>query len=154
MFLKELKQIATDKNVFLRHINAENGFINQIVACMQEYVNIIGMSEEWGTFYEKSLDAIKSISISCGLNDKYLQSFPQERELYIGSNLTHSLTYVFVAIGELAYKARTPVCMLVDGMRDISANERKAFFSALRRPCQLGFPIICIIEDLEELNEE
>lgn len=55
-----------------------------------------------------TLDAIKALVVSFDSNENTFSLSLQDRELYKSSNLTQSLTEVFIIIEETAYKTETP----------------------------------------------
>ena len=73
----------------------------------------ISMVENFRHLIQKPLDAIKSLVVSFDPNENTFSLSLQEKELYKTTNLTQSLTDVLTALGEAAYKAEIPICLLM-----------------------------------------
>ena len=116
VLINKLQSIAEEKGIFCRHIEIEerNDFISQIAECSQAFLRAVSAKEKFKHLVQKPLDAIKSLMISFNPNDNTFSLSLQDRELYLSSNLTQSLTDVFTAIGETAQKTETPICFFID----------------------------------------
>ena len=146
VLINKLQDIAEEKDIFCRHIEIEerNDFISQIASCSQAFLRKVSTKEKFKHLIQKPLDAIKSLIVSFDPNDNTFSLSMQERELYTSSNLTQSLTEVFVTIGETAYKTETPICFFIDEMQYMKQNELGSLIAALHRTNQLGYPIMII----------
>ena len=146
VLLNRLQEIAEDKNIFCKHIEVEerNDFISQIAVCSQSYLRQISAKEKFKSLIQKPLDAIKSLVVSFDPNENTFSLSLQERELYQSNNLTQSLTDVFTAIGEAAYKANMPICFFIDEIQYIKQEELSALIAAIHRTSQLSYPIMLI----------
>lgn len=146
VLLNRLQEIAEDKNIFCKHIEVEerNDFISQIAVCSQSYLRQISAKEKFKSLIQKPLDAIKSLVVSFDPNENTFSLSLQERELYQSNNLTQSLTDVFTAIGEAAYKANMPICFFVDEIQYVKQEELSALIAAIHRTNQLSYPIMLI----------
>ena len=146
VLINKLQSIAEEKEIFCRHIEVEsrNDFISQIAACSQAFLRKVSTKEKFKHLIQKPLDAIKSLMISFNPDDNTLSFSLQERELYTSSNLTQSLTEVFVTIGETAYKTATPICFFIDEIQYMKQNELGSLIAALHRANQLGYPIMIV----------
>lgn len=146
VLINKLQSIAEDKNIFCKHIEIEerNDFISQIAECAQAFLRKVSTKEKFKHLVQKPLDAIKSLVISFNPNDSTFSFSMQERELYISSNLTQSLTEVFTTIGETAFKTETPICFFIDEIQYMKQNQLGALIAALHRSNQLGYPIMIV----------
>lgn len=146
VLINKLQTIAEEKEIFCRHIEVEtrNDFISQIATCAQAFLRRVSTKEKFKHLIQKPLDAIKSLMISFNPEDNTVSVSLQERELYTASNLTQSLTEVFVTIGETAQKTETPICFFIDEIQYMKQMELGALIAALHRVNQLGYPIMMI----------
>ena len=146
VLINKLQKIAEDKEIFCRHIEVEerNDFIAQIAACAQAFLRKVSAKEKFRNLIQKPLDAIKSLVVSFDPNENTFSLSVQERELYKSNSLTQSLTEVFIAIGETAYKTETPICFFVDEIQYMKSEELGALISALHRTNQLGYPVMVV----------
>ena len=146
VLLNKLQRIAEDKGVFCQYIEIEesNDFISKIAACSQLFLRKVSAKEKFKNLIQKPLDALKSLVVSFDPNENTFSLSVQERELYQTNNLTQSMTEVFTAIGETAYKAKTPLCFFIDEMQYMKQKELGSLIAALHRTNQLGYPIMII----------
>ena len=146
VLINRLQKIAEDKDIFCRHIVVEerNDFISQIAACSQAFLRKVSAKERFRNLIQKPLDAIKALVISFDPNDNTFSLSLQEKELYSSTNLTQSLTEVFVTIGETAYKTEIPICFFIDEIQYMKSEELGSLIAALHRTNQLGYPIMII----------
>lgn len=146
VLLNKLQSIAEEKGIFCRHIEVEerNDFISQIAACSQAFLRKVSAKEKFKHLIQKPLDAIKSLVVSFDPNDNSFSLSVQERELYQSNSLTQSLTEVFVAIGEAAYKTEIPICFFIDEIQYMKQNELGSLIAALHRINQLGYPVMIV----------
>lgn len=146
VLINRLQNIAEDKEIFCKHIEVEerNDFISQIATCSQAFLRKISTVEKFKNLIQKPLDAIKSLVISFDPNESTFSLSVQERELYTSTNLAQSLTDVFSALGEAAYKTNTPICFFIDEIQYMKQSELGALITALHRANQLGYPIMVI----------
>ncbi len=146
VLINKLQTIAEEKEIFCRHIEVEssNDFISQIATCSQAFLRRVSTKEKFKHLIQKPLDAIKSLMISFNPNENTFSLSLQERELYTSTNLTQTLTEVFVTIGETAYKTETPICFFIDEIQYMKQNELGSLIAALHRVNQLGYPIMLI----------
>lgn len=146
VLINQLQKIAEEKNIFCKHLEVEerNDFISQIASCAQAFLRKISTKEKFRYLVQKPLEAIKSLVVSFDPNDQTFSLSLQEMELYKSTNLTQSLTDVFVSIGEAAYKAETPVCFFIDEMQYMHPSELGAVIAALHRTNQLGYPVMIV----------
>lgn len=146
VLINTLQKRAENQGIFCRHIEVEerNDFISQVASCSQAFLRKISTTEKFKHLIQKPLDAIKALVVSFNPNDNTFSLSLQERELYTSTNLTQSLTEVFVAIGEAAYKAETPICFFIDEIQYMKPTELSALIAALHRSNQLGYPIMVI----------
>lgn len=145
VLINKLQSIAEDKEIFCKHIEVEerNDFISQIATCSQMFLRKVSTKEKFKHLIQKPLDAIKSLVVSFDGNNTFSLSL-QERELYKSNNLTQSLTEVFVSIGELALKTKTPICFFIDEIQYMKQNELGSLIAALHRTNQLGYPVMIV----------
>ena len=94
VLINKLQSIAEDKGIFCKHIEIEekNDFISQIAECSQAFLRKVSTVEKFKNLIQKPLDAIKSLVVSFNPNDSTFSLSVQDRELYVSSNLTQSLT--------------------------------------------------------------
>lgn len=146
VLINKLQSIAEEKEIFCRHIEVEsrNDFISQIATCSQAFLRKVSTKEKFKHLIQKPLDAIKSLMVSFDPNENTISFSLQERELYTSSNLTQTLTEVFVTIGETAYKTQTPICFFIDEIQYMKQNELGSLIAALHRANQLGYPIMIV----------
>lgn len=146
VLINKLEEIANDYGVLYCHIEVEekNDFISQIAECSQDFLREISTKEKFMHLIRKPLEAIKSLVISFNPNDTTFSLSIQERELYLSNNLTQSLTKVFVTIGEVAQKAKTPICFFIDEIQYMKQEQLGSLIAALHRTNQLGYPIMVI----------
>lgn len=146
VLINKLQKIADDNGIFCKHIEVEerNDFISQIATCSQAFLRKVSTKEKFKNLIQKPLDAIKALVISFEPNDHTFSLSLQEKELYKSSNLTQSLTEVFVTIGETAYKAETPICFFIDEIQYMKSEELGSLIAALHRTNQLGYPVMVI----------
>lgn len=146
VLINKLQKIAEDKEIFCKHIEVEerNDFISQIAACSQAFLRKVSAKERFKDLIQKPLDAIKALVVSFDPNENMFSLSVQERELYTSTNLTQSLTDVFITIGETAYKSGIPVCFFIDEIQYMKADELGSLIAALHRANQLGYPIMVI----------
>lgn len=146
VLINQLQKIAEDKDIFCRHIEVEekNNLISQIANCSQAFLRKISMKEKFRDLIQKPLDAIKSLVVSFDPGENKISLSVQERELYLTTNLTQSLTEVFTTIGEAAYKAGIPICFFIDEIQYMKTEELGALIAALHRTNQLGYPVMII----------
>ena len=116
VLINKLQEIAEEKGIFCKHIEVEErkDFISQIASCSQAFLRQISTAEKFKSLIQKPLDAIKSLIVSFDPDGNTFSLSLQERELYRTSNLTQSLTDVFTALGETAYKTESPLCFFID----------------------------------------
>lgn len=93
---------------------------------------------------QTSLDAIKSLVVSFDSSNNSFSLSVQDRELYTSTNLTQSLTDVFITLGEIAYNTDSPICFFVDEIQYMKKAELSALIAALHRVNQLGYPIMMV----------
>lgn len=146
VLVNKFLNIAEEKDIFCRHIEVEErkDFIPQIAACAQAFLRKVSTKENFKNLIQKPLDAIKSLVISFDPNDSTFSMSLMEKELYTSNSLTQSLTEVFTAIGETAYKSNTPICFFIDEIQYMKSQELGSLISALHRANQLGYPIMII----------
>lgn len=146
VLINKLQDMAEEKNIFCKHIEVEerNDFISQIASCSQAFLRKVSTKEKFKHLVQKPLDAIKSLVVSFDPNDSIFSLSVQDRELYTSTNLTQSLTEVFVTIGETAYKTETPICFFIDEIQYMKQNELGALIAALHRSNQLGYPVMIV----------
>lgn len=146
VLINRLQSIAEDKGIFCRHIEVEerNDFISQIATCSQVFLRKVSTKEKFKNMLQKPLDAIKSLVVSFNPDDTTFSLSLQEKELYKASNLTQSLTDVFVSIGGLAYKTENAICFFIDEIQYMKQNELGSLIAALHRANQLGYPIMIV----------
>lgn len=146
VLINKLQKIAEDKDIFCKHIEVEerNDFISQIAACSQAFLRKVSSKEKFKSLIQKPLDAIKALVVSFDPNDNTFSLSVQERELYKSTNLTQSLTEVFITIGETAYKSETPICFFIDEIQYMKPKELGSLIAALHRTNQLGYPVMVI----------
>ena len=108
VLINTLQNKAEERDIFCRHIEIEerNDFIS---SCSQAFLRKVSMKEKFMHLIQKPLDAIKALVVSFDPNDNTFSLSLQEKELYKTSNLTQSLTDVFITIGETALKTETPL---------------------------------------------
>lgn len=146
VLINKLERIAEDKGIFCKHIEIEerNDFIAQIANCAQGYLREVSAKEKFMHLIQKPLDAIKALVISFNPKDSSFSLSMQERELYTSTNLTQSLTDVFVTLGETAYKTEIPVCFFIDEIQYMKQAELGSLIAALHRTNQLGYPVMIV----------
>lgn len=146
VLLNKLQKIAEDKDIFCQHIEVEErkDFISQIASCSQAFLRKVSTKEKFKNLLQKPLEAIKSLIISFDPEDNKFSLSLQELELYKSNSLTQTLTEVFVAIGETAYKTETPICFFIDEIQYMKSTELGALITALHRVNQLGYPVMII----------
>lgn len=146
VLINRLQKIAEEKGIFCKHLEVEerNDFISQIASCSQSFLRKISMKERCKHLIQKPLDAIKSLVVSFDPNDNTFSLSVQEMELYKSTNLTQSLTDVFVTLGEAAYNAELPICFFVDEIQYMKSSELGAVIASLHRTNQLGYPIMIV----------
>ncbi len=146
VLINKLQKIAEEKGIFCKHLEVEerNDFISQIASCSQSFLRKISMKEKCKHLIQKPLDAIKSLVVSFDPNDNTFSLSVQEMELYKSTNLTQSLTDVFVTLGEAAYKSELPICFFVDEIQYMKSSELGAVIAALHRTNQLGYPVMIV----------
>lgn len=146
VLINHLQQKAEEFDIFCRHIEVEgrNDFISQISTCAQAFLREASVKEKFKTLISKSLDAIKTLVVSFDPNSGGFSLSVQESALYKTSNLTQSMTDVFVSIGEVAQKTKTPVCFFIDEIQYMKQNELGSLIAALHRTNQLGYPVMII----------
>lgn len=146
VLINKLQGIAEDKDIFCKHIEVEerNDFISQIAECSQAFLRKVSTKEKFKHLVKKPLDAIKSLVVSFNPEDTTFSLSVQERELYVSSNLTQSLTEVFTTIGETALKAETPICFFIDEIQYMKQEQLGSLIAALHRANQLGYPVMII----------
>ena len=146
VLINKLQSIAEEKGIFCRHIEIEerNDFISQIAECSQAFLRTVSAKEKFKHLVQKPLDAIKSLMISFNPNDNTFSLSLQDRELYLSSNLTQSLTDVFTTIGETAQKTETPICFFIDKIQYMKQNQLGSLIAALHRTNQLGYPVMVV----------
>ena len=146
VLINKLQSIAEEKGIFCKHIEIEerNDFISQIAECSQAFLRTVSAKEKFKHLVQKPLDAIKSLMISFNPNDNTFSLSLQDRELYISSNLTQSLTDVFTTIGETAQKTDTPICFFIDEIQYMKQNQLGSLIAALHRTNQLGYPVMVV----------
>ena len=146
VLINKLQSIAEEKGIFCRHIEIEerNDFISQIAECSQAFLRTVSAKEKFKHLVQKPLDAIKSLMISFNPNDNTFSLSLQDRELYLSSNLTQSLTDVFTTIGETAQKTETPICFFIDEIQYMKQNQLGSLIAALHRTNQLGYPVMVV----------
>lgn len=146
VLMNRLQKNAESKGIFCRHIEVEtrNDFISQIAACSQTFLREVSKKEKFKSMIKKSMDAIKSLTVSFDPNDNTFSLSVQDRELYQSNNLTQSLTDVFTAIGETAFEAEIPICFFIDEIQYMKSEELGSLIAALHRSNQLGYPIMIV----------
>ena len=146
VLINKLQSIAEEKGIFCKHIEIEerNDFISQIAECSQAFLRAVSAKEKFKHLVQKPLDAIKSLMISFNPNDNTFSLSLQDRELYLSSNLTQSLTDVFTTIGETAQKTETPICFFIDEIQYMKQNQLGSLIAALHRTNQLGYPVMVV----------
>lgn len=146
VLINKLQKIAEGKEIFCKHIEVEerNDFISQIAACSQAFLRKVSAKERFKDLIQKPLDAIKALVVSFDPNENMFSLSVQERELYTSTNLTQSLTDVFITIGETAYKSGIPICFFIDEIQYMKADELGSLIAALHRANQLGYPVMVI----------
>lgn len=93
---------------------------------------------------QKPLDALKALVVSFNPGENTFSISMQERELYMSSNLTQSLTEVFTSIGETAQKTGILVCFFIDEIQYMKQKELGSLIAALHRANQLGYPVMIV----------
>ncbi len=146
VLINKLQKIAEDKDIFCKHLEVaeRNDFISQIASCSQAFLRKISTKEKFKYLIQKPLDAIKSLVVSFDPSENTFSLSLQELELYKSTNLTQSLTEVFITLGEAAYKAEIPICFFIDEIQYMKSHELGAIIAALHRTNQLGYPIMII----------
>lgn len=146
VLLIKLESIADEKGIFCKHIEVEerSDFISQIIACSLSFLRKISMSEKLKHMLINCLDALKALAVSFDPNNQTFSLSMEEKMLYSSSNLTQSLTDVFVSLGATAQKANIPICFFVDEIQYMKKSELSSVIAALHRVNQLGYPIMLI----------
>lgn len=99
----------------------------------------------------KAVDALKSLAVSFSPESSTFSLSMQEQELYKTTNLTQSLTDVFISVGEAARDANKPICFFIDEMQYMKGNELSSLIAALHRANQLNLPIMIVGAGLPKL---
>lgn len=146
VLINKLQKIAEEKDIFCKHIEVEerNDFVSQIATCSQAFLRKVSTKEKFKHLIQKPLDAIKALVVSFDPNENTFSLSLQERELYKSTNLTQSLTEVFVTIGETAYETETPICFFIDEIQYMKSEELSALIAAIHRTNQLGYPVMIV----------
>lgn len=146
VLINRLQSIANENDIFCEHIEVEerDDFIPQIVACAKVFLRQLSVKENLKNMIQKSLDALKSLTVSFDPKESTFSISVQEKELYTSTSLSQSLTSVFTSLGEAAYKSETPICFFIDEIQYMKQKELSALIAALHRANQLGYPIIVI----------
>lgn len=146
VLMNRIQTIAEDKNIFCKHIEVEerNDFISQIASCSQAFLRKISVKEKAKMMVQTAMDAIKSLVVSFDPDNKTFSLSVQEKDLYLSTNLTQSLTDVLTTLGELAAKTDSPICFFIDEIQYMRKDELSALIAALHRVNQLGYPIMLV----------
>lgn len=146
VLINKLQSIANEYDIFCEHIEVEerDDFIPQIVTCAKIFLRQLSVKENLKNMIQKSLDALKALTVSFDPKESTFSISVQEKELYTSTSLSQSLTSVFVSLGEAAYKSETPICFFIDEIQYMKQKELSALIAALHRTNQLGYPIIVI----------
>lgn len=146
VLLIKLESIAEKKGIFCKHIEVEerSDFISQIIACSMVFLRKISKPEKLKYLLENCLDALKALAISFDPNNQTFSLSMEEKMLYSSSNLTQSLTDVFVSLGAAAQKTNTPICFFIDEIQYMKKGELSSIIASLHRVNQLGYPIMLI----------
>ena len=146
VLINKLEEIASEKEIFCKHMEVEerNDFISQLAECSQAFLRTVSTKEKFKHLVKRPLEAIKSLVVSFNPNDTTFSISVQDRELYISSNLTQSLTDVFTTIGETALKTEMPICFFIDEMQYMKQEQLGSLIAALHRTNQLGYPVMVI----------
>lgn len=146
VLINEIQKKAEQRDIFCKHIEVEerSDFIPQIVTCSQSFLRKVSVKEKAKHLIQKSLDAIKCLKFSFNPEKNDFSLSLQDRELYQTISLNQSLTDLFIAIGEAAYAANTPICFFIDEIQYMKKRELGALIAALHRTNQLGYPVMII----------
>lgn len=146
VLMNRLQSVAEEKHIFCKHIEVEerNDFISQIASCSQAFLRKISVKERAKSMMQSALDAIKSLVVSFDPDNKTFSLSMQEKELYVSTNLTQSLTDVLTALGEIAAKTDSPICFFIDEIQYMRKEELAALIAALHRINQLGYPVMLV----------
>lgn len=146
VLINRLENIASEKGIFCKHIEVEerSDFVSQIIACSQVFLRRISTKEKAKYLITNSLDALKALAISFDPGNQTFSVSVEEKMLYSSSNLTQSLTDVFVSLGDAAQKTSSPICFFVDEIQYMRKGELSSLIAALHRSNQLGYPIMLV----------
>lgn len=153
VLLNQMEELAKKKSIECRHIEVENrnDFISQIITCCQVFLRNISTGERMKQTISKAVDALKSLAVSFSPESNTFSLSMQEQDLYKTTNLTQSLTDVFVSVGEAARDADKPICFFIDEMQYMKGNELSSLIAALHRANQLNLPIMIVGAGLPKL---
>lgn len=146
VLINKLQTIAEERDIFCKHIEIEerNDFISQIAECSQSFLRKVSVKENFKHLVQKPLEAIKSLVVSFNPGDNTFSLSMQDRELYISTNLTQTLTDVFTTVGETAQKTGIPICFFIDEIQNMKQNQLGSLIAALHRTNQLGYPVMIV----------
>lgn len=146
VLMNKIYSIATDKGLFCKQIEVEirKDFISQVASSCQVYLRTFSGKEKFKALVNKAIDAIKSLVVSFDPENKTFSLSAQERDFYVTSSLSVSLTDVFDCVGRVAIESGVPICFFIDEMQYMKKDELSALLTAVHRSNQLGYPIMIV----------
>lgn len=108
------------------------------------FLRDINTREKFKHLVKKAMESIKTLVLSFDPSDNTFSTSIQDKELYQSTNLTQTLTDVFISIGEAAYAANMPICFFIDEIQYMKSEELGSLIAALHRANQLGYPLMVI----------
>ncbi len=155
VLMNKFYSIAEEKEIFCKHIEVETrkDFIAQVATCCQMFLRELSGKEKAKNLIHKAIEAIKSLVISFEPENNTFSLSIQEKELYMSSSLTQSLTDVFTAVGSAAQETQTPICFFIDEIQYMKKDELGALISAIHRTNQLGYPVMIVGAGLPKIKK-
>ena len=143
VLLNDFELAANNRNMLAAYIEAsEDGkFTARLIASLVRLTNGVSAKTAASDFAKRSLSLIKSFRLTYNIRSENM-SFDLNPDANESIGVyTDDITEIFVSLGQAAKQAQASVCIFVDEMQYLSAEEIAGLTAALHRCNQLRLPI-------------
>lgn len=153
VLLNTIETSADNLNIMYAHIEAsENGkFINRLVGALNKFIHEVSIKESAKDFAKKCLGLLKSFTVTYNIEDNTVGIGLQQEVVYSTGVFSEDLTEIFVSLGKAAIKSEDTICIFIDEVQYLSADEIDGLIVAIHRCNQLRLPIMLFCAGLPKI---
>lgn len=153
VLLNTIETSADNLNIMYAHIEAnENGkFINRLVGALNKFIREISIKESAKDFAKKCLGLLKSFTMTYSVEDNTVGIGIQQEVVYSTGVFSEDITEIFVSLGKAAVRSEDTICIFIDEVQYLSADEIDGLIVAIHRCNQLRLPIMIFCAGLPKI---